>query len=47
MMEMRICMFVKINLKCIENGDISVNLGSANHDLKHVIECFKGEGFDL
>jgi hypothetical protein len=47
MMEMRICMFVKINLKSIENGDISVNLGSANHDLKHVIECFKGEGFDL
>ncbi|HFK1742238.1 hypothetical protein ACE41B_30035 [Bacillus cereus] len=40
-------MFVKINLKSIENGDISVNLGSANHDLKHVIECFKGEGFDL
>ncbi|MEF8683602.1 UNVERIFIED_CONTAM: hypothetical protein ORM23_26690 [Bacillus cereus] len=40
-------MFVKINLKSIENGDISVNIGSANHDLKHVIECFKVEGFDL
>lgn len=40
MMEKRINMFVKINLKSIENGDISVNIGSANHDLKRVIECF-------
>lgn len=41
MMEMRISMFVKINLKSIENGDISINIGSANHDLKHVIKCLK------
>ncbi|AFU17198.1 hypothetical protein MC28_D149 (plasmid) [Bacillus thuringiensis MC28] len=47
MMEKRISMFVKINLKSIENGDISVNIGSANHDLKRVIECFKVEGFDI
>ena len=40
-------MFVKINLKSIENGDISVDLGGGNNNIKQVIECFKGEGFDL
>lgn len=47
MMEMRVSMFVNFNLKSIEDGDIRVNIESANHDLKHVIECFKEEGFNL
>ncbi|MED1560259.1 hypothetical protein [Bacillus paramycoides] len=40
-------MFANFNLKSIENGDIRVNIESANHDLKLVIECFKEEGFNL
>lgn len=40
-------MFVNFNLKSIENGDIRVKTENANQDLKHVIECFKKEGFKL
>ncbi|MDF9530617.1 hypothetical protein [Bacillus cereus] len=40
-------MFVNYNLKSIENGDVKVNVENANYDLKHIMECFKKEGFDF
>lgn len=40
-------MFVNFNFKSIENSDVKVNVENANDDLKHIMECFKKEGFDL
>ena len=40
-------MFVNFNLKSIENCEVKVNIENANDDLKHIMECFKKEGFDF